>query len=589
MNIAAYTTVCVFGLSVVSCASPRIAGPRVSSPPTRPCENASSPSREEPATATSKLPAIRIVLRPEPGEKPQVHVDLYAQAATSGALRLVKGSLEDIAHFAADDLRGPLQPLLSSSPPGVLVTFQRPPDGPLHVTYDVKAIANPGANTSDLVVAEDRFRGLGERIVFLPSGMENEKANITISIDTKAIVAPRFASSLGLGQRTREGYGRSLVHAAFVAGSLGGAVFDEGIDHDETVWLGYTAFDPRPAAAEIATVRTALREMWHGGGDQDFTLFLVSSPRPVGSYALVPRTNSLLVHMGPSEPWSAALRVAVTQHLMRAWIGGALRIAPREGGNEAESSWFTEGVLRYFAGHALRRLGLISVEDARDFVNGLLSVQATSPHRGKSNATVAALVGSQPLARAHLMARGALYATRLATALRSRTKGERTLGDVVSKLLQQARETKAPLALAAWTQAVVDELGPGEKAQFDRLLAGDDVVLSSDALGSCFRGGVGEYTAFDLGFDLEETVDSPTRTIVRLDAAGPAAAAGLRPTDVLEDAAFHHGHPETPVVLSVKRDGRQSEIKYLPRGASGKGIVYTRKAGVPDLACGDVL
>jgi hypothetical protein len=497
--------------------------------------------------------------------------------------------MDDIAHFTAEDTRGPVPASLSSSLPGVTVTFQRSTQGPLHVAYDVRANANPGANTSDLVVADDRFRGLGERIVFLPTVMESEKANITVSIDTKAIVAPRFASSLGLGQRTREGYGRSLVHSAFVAGSLGGAVFDEGIDHDETVWLGYTAFDPRPAAAEVATVRTALREMWHGGGDQDFTLFFVSSPRPVGSYALVPRTNSLLVHMGPSEPWSAALRVAVTQHLMRAWIGGELRITPRDGGNEAEASWFTEGVLRYFAAHALRRLGLISVEEARDFVNGLSSVQATSPLHGKSNATVAALAATQPLARAYLMARGALYATRLATALRLRTKAERALGDVVSKLLQQARETRAPLALTAWTQAVVDELGPGEKAQFDRLLAGDDIVLPSDALGSCFRGGVGEYTAFDLGFDLEDTVDSPTRAIVRLDAAGPAAAAGLRSTDVLEDAAFQHGHPETPVVLSVKRDGRPSEIKYLPRGASGKGIVYTRKAGVPDLACGDVL
>ncbi|HMJ50532.1 MAG TPA: hypothetical protein VK540_00595 [Polyangiaceae bacterium] len=585
MKIGGRKAICALGFSALSCASPRVASP----PPTKPCKAAEAPRREEPATATAKLPTIRIVLRPEPGEKPHLHVDLYAQGGTPGALRLVTGSLEDIEHLTAEDSQGALPASPSSSPPGVTVTFQRPPAGPLHVAYDLRANTNPSAHTSDLVVAEDRFRGLGERIVLLPSGMENEKANLTVTIDTKAIVAPRFASSLGLGTRTREGHGRSLVHAAFLAGSLGGAVFDEGIDHDETVWLGYTAFDPRPAAAEVATVRTALREMWHGGSDQDFTLLFVSSPRPVGAYALVPRANSLLVHMGPSEPWSAALRVAVTQHLMRSWIGGELRIAPREGGNEAESSWFSEGVLRYFAGRALRRLGLISVEDARDFVNGLVSVQATSPQRGKSNAAVSALVASQPLARAHLMARGALYAIRLAATLRARSKGERSLDHVVSKLLQQARETRAPLAVAAWTQAVTDELGPAEGAQFDRLLAGDDVVLSSDALGSCLRGAVGEYTAFDLGFDLQETVDAPGRTIVRLDAAGPAARAGLLPTDVLEDAAFRHGHAETAVVLSVNRNGRKSEIKYLPRGASGKGIVYTRKAGVPDLACGDVL
>jgi hypothetical protein len=524
-----------------------------------------------------------------PGEKPLVHVELYAQGGTPGVLRLVTGGVDDLAHLVADDEQGALPASLTSSPPGVTVTFQRAPVGALHVAYDVRATANPNANTFELVVAEDRFRGMGERLVLLPSGMENEKANVTVSVDAKAIVAPRFASSLGLGQRTREGYGRSLAHAAFLAGSLGGAVFDEGIDHDETVWLGYTSFDPRPAAAEVATVRTALREMWRGGGELEFALLLVSSPRPVGAYALVPRASSLLVHLGPSEPWSAALRVAVTQHLLRSWIGGELRIAPAEGGSEAESTWFAEGVLRYLAGHTLRRLALMSVEDARDFVNGLSSAQATSPHRGKSNAAIASIVAAHPLARAHLMARGALYATRLAATLRARKKDEKALENVVFKLLQKAREKRATLPVAAWTEAVVEELGPGEKAQFDRLMAGDDVVLAPEALGRCFRGAMGEYTAFELGFDLQETLDSPTRTIVGFDAAGPAAAAGLLPTDVLEDATFHHGHAETPVVLSIHRNGGKSELKYLPRGKKGRGMVYARKTGVPDLACGDVL
>jgi hypothetical protein len=533
-----------------------------------------------------------------------LHVDLFVQSAGPGSapqgappksaapttLRLAKGSAEDIGHLVAEDGQGAIEVVAANAPPGVTATLKRVPQGILHLAYDVRATANPNANTSDLVIAEDRFRGLGERIVLLPSGMENERANVSVIVDTKAIVAPRFASSLGLGQRTREGYGRSLVHAAYVAGSLGGGVFDEGIDHDETVWLGYTAFDPRPAAAEVATVRTALREMWHGGGEEDFTLLFVSSPRPLGAYALVPRAGSLLVHLGPSEPWSAPLRVAVTQHLVRSWIGGELRILPPiEGGNEAESSWFADGVGRYFAAHALRRLGLISVDDARDFVNGLLSAQATSPHRGKSNAAVAALVASDPLARAHLMARGALYATRLAGSLRAK-KGERSLDDIVAKLVERARSARAPLPASAWVDAVVDALGSAEKAQFERVIvAGEDVALSADALGSCLRGSTGVYMAFDLGFDLDETLEAMPRTIVRLRAGGPAARAGLLATDVLEDATFRHGHAEAPVTLSVLRDGHKAEVKYLPRGPSAKGLVYTRKTGVPDLACGDVL
>ncbi|MET0593328.1 MAG: hypothetical protein ABW133_11550 [Polyangiaceae bacterium] len=531
-----------------------------------------------------------MVLRPEPGDKPKVHVDLFAQGGIAGQLRLAVGNVEDIANVVAEDAAGKLDVTIAGAPPGVTAEFRRPTNGAWHLSYDVRATSNPGGNTYEVVVAEDRFRALGERIYFLPTGMENTKVALTVAIDGKAIVAPRSASSLGIGQKTREGYGRTLVRAAFLAGSLGGAMFDEGIDHDETVWMGYSAFDPRPASAEVATVRSALREMWHGGGDEEFILLFVSSTRPLGAYSLVPRAGSLLVHLGPSEPWSASLRVGIAQHLMRTWIGGELRFAPREGATEAESLWFTDGFARYFAARALRRLGLLSVEDARDFVNGLISAQATSPYRGKNNATVAALAATTPIARAHLMAHGALYAARLAASIRARTKGEHSLDTVVAKLVERARSARAPLPLTAFTDAITAELGEGEQAQFDKLIhGGEDVVLAADGIGPCFRGAPGDYTAFDLGFDLQETLDGAGRTIAGLAAGGPAAKAGLLTTDVLDDVTFRHGHAEVPVALKVLRNGQKVDIQYAPRGPRGKGVIFTRKANMPDLACGDVL
>jgi hypothetical protein len=536
-----------------------------------------------------------MILRPEPGDKPKVHVDLFGQGGEAGQLRLASGTVEDISNAVADDAGGKLEVTTAALPQGVTMTLNRATQGVWHIAYDVVATANPGGNTSDVVVAEDRFRALGERVYFVPAGMENTKVVVSVAIDGRAIVAPRWASSLGVGPKMREGYGRTLGRAAFVAGSLGSAIFDEGIDHDETVWLGYSAFDPRPAAAEVATVRSALREMWHGGADENFVLLFVSSTRPLGTYSLVPRAGSLFVHLGPSEPWSAPLRVAIAQHLMRAWIGGELRFLPREGAvrdgiGEAESLWFSDGFARYFAGRALRRLGLISVEDARDFANGLLSAQATSPHRGKGNSAVAALAATAPVARAHAMAHGALYAMRLASLLRARSKGETSLESVVAKLVDKARAARGPLPLSAWTDAITAELGAREGAEFERLIgAGEDVELSPDALGPCFRGAPGEYTAFDLGFDMQATLDAPGRTITGLAGGGAAAKAGVQPTDVLEDATLRHGHPEVPVVLTLGRDGQKVTVQYTPKGARGKGAIFTRKTNVPDPKCGDVL
>jgi predicted metalloprotease with PDZ domain len=287
--------------------------------------------------------------------------------------------------------------------------------------------------------------------------------------------------------------------------------------------------------------------------------------------------------------------VAIAQHLMRAWIGGELRFLPREGAvrdgiGEAESLWFSDGFARYFAGRALRRLGLISVEDARDFANGLLSAQATSPHRGKDNGAVSALAATAPVARAHAMAHGALYAMRLASLLRARSKGETSLESVVAKLVDKARTARGPLPLSAWTDAITAELGAHEGAEFERIIgAGEDVELSPDALGPCFRGAPGEYTAFDLGFDMQATLDAPGRTMTGLAGGGPAAKAGVQPTDVLEDATLRHGHPEVPVVLTLGRDGRRVTVQYAPKGARGKGAIFTRKTNMPDPKCGDVL
>lgn len=542
----------------------------------------------------AKLPSIRLLLRPEPGDRPKVHVDIYGQGGEAGQLRLASGTVEDITNAVAEDAAGQLEVTTAGLPQGVTMTLARPTQGAWHIAYDVRATSNPGGNTFDVVVAEDRFRALGERVYFVPAGMENTKVAVSVGIDGKAIVAPRWASSLGIGAKTREGLGRTFARAAFVAGSLGGAMFDEGIDHDETVWLGYSAFDPRPAAAEVATVRSALREMWHGGGDEDFVLLFVSSTRPLGTYSLVPRAGSLLVHLGPSEPWLAPLRVAITQHMMRAWIGGELRFSPREGAessqSDAELLWFNDGFARYFAGRALRRLGLISVDDARDFANGLLSAQATSPHRGKSNGAIAKLAATTPVARAHAVAHGALYAMRLASMLRARSKGEVSLESVVAKLVEKGRSARAPLPLSAWIDAITAELGASEAAQFERLIAaGEDVALAPDALGPCFRGATGEYTAFDLGFDMQETLDAPGKTITGLASGGPAAKAGVQPTDVLEDATLRHGHPEVPVVLTLLRNGQKITVQYAPKGARGKGVIFTRKTNLPDAACGDVL
>ena len=185
----------------------------------------------------------------------------------------------------------------------------------------------------------------------------------------------------------------------------------------------------------------------------------------------------------------------MAQQLARRWIGDALRFSA-PAGHEGEIGWFNEGVARYVATLLLARLGLLSASDWRQAIAGELSVLATSPYATRDNAALAALAPGDPVARATMAARGALYAARESAVLTDRTKGEKRLESVLVELLKHARNERdqrtAELPASAWVGALA-KYDPGAAASFDAIVTrGGPVTLPAGArLGPCFRAGVG--------------------------------------------------------------------------------------------------
>ena len=542
----------------------------------------------QPWTAEHPPPSVgrlEIMLFPRPGPKPVLHVALSGEGKPVRTLRLARGTLHQLSvtdsFQAMEKHMESVRAMAVDEDGGVTVTLERPTRGAWGISYDLEATSDPRAPASSIVVADDRFRALGEQVVLLPDAFDTtERSALTILFDGAALHAPNAASSFGLGQvRKREASARALVHAAYIAGSLGSASFTEALDVDHAAWLGYTAFDPRPAVAEVAQIRTALREQWRGGGEEEHTLLFVSTARPAGSYALVPRAGSLVVHLGPSEPWSAAMRVAITQHLMHAWIGGELHLP---GG--AETTWFHQGFARYLGARLLEQLGFLKPQDAQDYTSGLLATQATSPLRGQSLAALAA--ADTPVARATMTARGALYAQRLEGRLRA--QGKNALESALFlPMMQAAREKKLPTFTAAMLESSLEAVLPDAKHDRDLLDSGADLTLPPNALGPCFRVNDGEYRTFELGFDLAATLDSDAHAVVGV--SGAAADAGLVNGDILDDASYREGHPEIAAKIAVLRGGKKVILTYPPGGARKKGQVVERIRSIPDAQCGAVL
>ena len=229
-------------------------------------------------------------------------------------------------------------------------------------------------------------------------------------IDGEPLRASGAASSFGVGAMRRASVpARALQVAGFVAGSIGVQVIDDPAGgHDEGAWLGYTAFDPRPVIAELAEVRSSLREMLKGDRQWPSTTLLVSQTRPLGSFTTTPRWSGALLQVSPAEPWAAGLRVSMAQQLARPWIGGLLRLAAEPGPRSGEAALVRRG------GRALRRddrPGAPRPARAQRAARRRLRASSRSwqrPRTARSTThTCRPLADGDPVARATLMARGA--------------------------------------------------------------------------------------------------------------------------------------------------------------------------------------
>jgi hypothetical protein len=587
-------------LALFGCAHAEVPAPCPSSPtgtqaaPNTPTVGAKSPPG----------PPLAILLRPTFLPTPIVHVEVDLDPrAPLGAVDLVTwrlnaGSPERITHAIARDSGGDIPVALGvhGQGPALYLTLARAPAGPVHVAYDVLTGEDSPDDPFGLLVLDDRFRGAGEKLIALPESIEDISMPLRLEIDGEPLRAERTASSLGVGTVRRATIRpRALRYASFLAGSLGTQLIDTSEGHDEGAWLGYTMFDPRPVVAELAHVRTALAELFHSGSDgasTPWTYLIMARARPIGSFSTTPRFQSALLQVGPSEPWAGALRLSMAQQLARRWIGDAIRfsVAP---GHEWELGWFNDGVARYVATVLLARLGLLSPSEWRDAIAGELSVLATSPYASQGGAALAALASKDPVARATMMARGALYALRESAVIEARSKGARRLENVLTDLLHQARPEKAAATTTLPASAWLDTLSkddPEAAKSFDALLTkGGTIALPEGALGPCFRAETGEYVAFDAGFDIEATRIDETGRVRGVRPNGPAAKAGLANGDVMESMSAREDDASVPVKIVVTRPGTSQKIQitYSPRGAHGRGQTWARVKGVPDDKCGE--
>jgi predicted metalloprotease with PDZ domain len=559
---------------------PEAAAPRSSGAASAPAPSAEA-KKADPAG-----PQLTITITPDP-KRAAADIKIVARgdAAALGTWSIAAPDADAVRLTEVRDDTGPLATSLTArAPKALVIALPRPPVGDVHVRYSVESRAHPAVTVE---VDPDRLQAAGEALLLLPDGFDDRSVATSIRLVTEPLGEnAAAASSFGAGKvRDVTARGSELRFGTFLIGPVGRALFDAVEGHDEAAWLGYTSFDPRPIAADVAAFRTAVREIFRDRSRTPLTLLIVADARPPGAFVASRRASSVLVHVGVGEPWSGPVRIAVAAEVIHGFIGERLWIGPDEPSREAEAYWFTEGVTRHLARELLFRFGLITPTEVLAELHGLAGVLATSARAGEPNAALAARA-KEPGALPVLVARGALYATRMDARIRKKTGDKRGLEDVLRALYAKASERRAALPTSAWIEAVAAELGAGEAEAFAAMIEkGGPIDIPEGALGPCFRGTTRRYEAFDLGFDEEATRASPARAVAGVRPGGPAARAGLEVGDVLANAEIKRGRSDVPVILTIERGGEQKIIRYKPVGKAASGQGWIRQKDVADEAC----
>jgi predicted metalloprotease with PDZ domain len=238
---------------------------------------------------------------------------------------------------------------------------------------------------------------------------------------------------------------------------------------------------------------------------------------------------------------------------------------PSMQGEHGETAWYSEGTAEYYSILLARRAGLLDDDGFLEEINERAGEYYAHSFRSLSNAEAAQRFWSDPFVQQVPYGRGFLYLARTDGAIRTASHGRRSLDDVVLALRERQAAGQS-YGIADWLDLVGREIGRDRAEQDYRSMAAGEVVRPGSAFAGCFLAVPAPARRLELGFARRSFNDGAV--VQGLIEGSNAERAGVRDGDAIldyTDLDEISADAAKEMRLTIRRDGREQVISYLPR------------------------
>lgn len=455
--------------------------------------------------ATRKLPTIEVMARPQRNGQVEVGAIEY-QVIIRGELRQKPGfSLRSPIVYAgrtgiADqvdglkmhDRKGEVSLAILNDPvdAGGFPFYrhwraERPLVTPITISY--RMLSHSGKVTPgpqfDFYSHSSGISSGGMCLFLEPEGLG--ELQMKLKWDLKDLPAGSIAASTwGEGDVELTGRFEKLVQAYYMVGPLGRYSPANSSSSFHAYWLGTPAFDPEKEMAWTYQSFEYLRQFYKDPEKNSYRVFVRALPGTGGGTAL---QNSFMLGTTPGngDPGKPGPRNTLTHEMDHQWIGAL------SGGGVGGATWFAEGLNVYYTRLLLLRSGLTPVEDYENDINQNVRDYFSNTYRNASEQELGKLgfsagVGTGSAQRVPYL-RGSMYFAEVDAQIRAASHGKRKLDDLILPLLERRRKGEK-ISANSLVEAIVRELGPDSRRQFDDVIVkGGTILPSTGAFGPCFQ------------------------------------------------------------------------------------------------------